>query len=254
MGVKTHSKCGFPQRSSFMTSPRPLPAIRVLSSMATKAVLADLCRAYSDVTGQAVTVESVGGVDAANRVMADEAVDVVCLGAAAMTKLAAGGKLSGPIAPIALSETVAAVPATLDRALAPDIGTADALKQAVLQANALAYSTGPSGVALAALFAEWGIAQTIAPRIKIPPPGTPVASLLASGEVSLGFQQHAELIGVHGVHILGSLPASVAINTVFSAAVATQAANTVAAQQLVDALAAPSSAETKQRNGMRQPA
>ncbi|MEJ6762913.1 MAG: substrate-binding domain-containing protein, partial [Comamonadaceae bacterium] len=142
----------------------------------------------------------------------------------------------------------------LDRALTPDIGTADALKQAVLQANALAYSTGPSGVALAALFAEWGIAQTIAPRIKIPPPGTPVASLLASGEVSLGFQQHAELIGVHGVHILGSLPASVAINTVFSAAVATQAANTVAAQQLVDALAAPSSAETKQRNGMRQPA
>ena len=166
-----------------MTSPRPLPAIRVLSSMATKAVLADLCRAYTDVTGQAVTVESVGGVDAANRVMADEAVDVVCLGAAAMTKLAAGGKLSGPIAPIALSETVAAVPATLDRALTPDIGTADALKQAVLQANALAYSTGPSGVALAALFAEWGIAQTIAPRIKIPPPGTPVASLLASGEV-----------------------------------------------------------------------
>jgi len=72
--------------------------------------------------------------------------------------------------------------------------------------------------------------------------------------VSLGFQQHAELIGVHGVHILGSLPASVAINTVFSAAVATQAANTVAAQQLVDALAALSSAETKQRNGMRQPA
>ena len=60
-----------------MTSPRPLPAIRVLSSMATKAVLADLCRAYTDVTGQAVTVESVGGVDAANRVMADEAVDVV---------------------------------------------------------------------------------------------------------------------------------------------------------------------------------
>ena len=66
--------------------------LTLISSMATKALLADLVAAFSaqhpDVT---VAVTSVGGVDAAKRVQAGEVFDIVALASDAIEKLAAGG-------------------------------------------------------------------------------------------------------------------------------------------------------------------
>ena len=56
-----------------------------ISSMATRQVLAELAAAYTQRTGVAVAIESVGGVDAAKRVQASEAFDVVLLASDAMT-------------------------------------------------------------------------------------------------------------------------------------------------------------------------
>src|SRR5690606_37393516 len=105
---------------------------------------------------------------------------------------------------------VAAVRAGAPR---PDIGTGDALRAAVLAAPSIGYSTGPSGVALQALFARWGIADEVKQRTVQAPPGVPVGTLIARGEVALGFQQRSELIHVEGIDILGPLPADIAIDT-----------------------------------------
>src|SRR3990167_10760814 len=72
------------------TPPGP---IRGISSMATRQVLADLVSAYEQRSGARVLIESVGGVDAAKRVMADEAFDLVVLASDAIDKLLAAGKL-----------------------------------------------------------------------------------------------------------------------------------------------------------------
>ena len=53
----------------------------------------------------------------------------------------------------------------------------------------------PGGVALNQLFERWGIAEQIAPRW-CRRPGVPVGSLVAKGEVALGFQQLSELLHV----------------------------------------------------------
>ena len=51
------------------------------------------------------------------------------------------------------------------------------------------------------------------PRLVQAPPGMPVGSLVARGEVALGFQQLAELIHLQGIAILGPMPAAVQITT-----------------------------------------
>lgn len=227
----------------------PTPPLTLISSMATKALLADLVAAFSlqrpDTT---VLVTSVGGVDAARRVMAGEAFDIVALASDAIERLASGGfVVADTRVDMVRSAVAVAVPAGTP---VPDITTEAALKAAVLAAPTLGYSTGPSGVQLAALFERWGIAQQIAPRIVTPPPGVSVGSLVAKGEVALGFQQLSEMMGVAGIQVIGGLPEAVQIVTTFSAARATASDQGEAVQAFLDFVASPATAGLKQRHGM----
>ena len=138
------------------------PLLRGISSMATRQVLAELTAAYAASAAGAgvVQIESVGGVDAARRVAAGEAFDVVILASDAIDKLmAAGHLLPGSKVDWVHSGVAVAVPAG---APLPDISTEDAVRNAVLAAPSISLSTGPSGVALAQLFERWGIAGQIA--------------------------------------------------------------------------------------------
>ena len=196
-----------------------MTTLRLISSMATKPLLADLVALYkAQAPGVQIDVESVGGVDAAKRVEAGEAFDGVVLASNAIDKLiAAGHVLAGSRTDLVLSGVAVAVPAG---APVPDISTEAALKATILAAPTLGYSTGPSGVQLAKQFQVWGIADEIAPRIVQAKPGVPVGSLVAQGEVALGFQQLSEMLGVQGITIVGGLPKAVEIITTFSGSVA----------------------------------
>ena len=223
--------------------------IRIISSMATKQVLADLIALYQQAhPGVAIELESVGGVDAAKRVQAGEAFDIVALASNAVAQLTADGKvLAGSQVDVVRSGVALAVRSGAPR---PDIGSEAAVKQAVLAAPTLGYSTGPSGVQLAKLFERWGIAEQIKDRIVTAPPGVPVGSLVAKGDVALGFQQLSELLGLDGIHLLGPLPAEIQIITTFSAGLATASTQPDAVRALLAFLVSPATAQTKKRNGM----
>lgn len=219
--------------------------------MATKALLAQLGAAYAQRSGQTVQVESVGGVDAAKRVQAGEAFDVVLLAIDAIERLISSGHLQkGSRVDWVNSPVAVAVPAS---AATPDISTPAALKQALLAAPSISYSTGPSGNYLAQLFTQWGIADAMNAKLVVPPPGQPVGSLVASGRAALGFQQLSELLGVAGITVVGNLPEGAAFITTFSAGIpAGLAPDQVArAQAYLQYLKSPDAAAIKVAQGMR---
>lgn len=217
--------------------------------MATRQVLADLIADYERSSGDTARLESVGGVDAARRVQAGEAFDVVVLAAKAIDDLmGTGHALAGSRTDLVHSGVAVAVRAG---AQAPDIATEAGLRDAVLQAGSVGYSTGPSGVALLALFDRWGVTEQIRDRIRQAPPGQPVAQMVAQGEVALGFQQLSEMLNVQGIRIVGPLPAKVQIITTFSAAITNTCADASRAQALIDFMARPQAALIKERQGMQ---
>ena len=224
------------------------PSLTGISSMATRALLAQLLQLHQDTSGHPTQMLSIGGVDALKRLQAGEAFDVAVLASDAIAKLVASGHaLANSVTPVAHSGVAAAVPAGAD---VPDLSTEASVQAAVLAAPSVSYSTGPSGVALAQLFGRWGIAEQVASKTITPPPGTPVASLVASGQAALGFQQLSELLGVDGIHIVGPLPSGIQITTTFSACVLATSQQPRAAADLLAFLASEASAPAKQAQGM----
>jgi molybdate transport system substrate-binding protein len=196
-------------------------ALTGISSMATRQVLNDLSAAFEARTGQRVAIESVGGVAALKRIEEGEAFDIVVLAADAIGRLAASGRIDAASrVSIARSGIAIAVAAGAPH---PCIDDEAAVREAVLAAGSIGYSTGPSGVHLTRLFERWGIAETIASRIVQAPPGVAVGTLIARGEVELGFQQMSEMTGVEGIDVLGMLPHEIQTLTVFEGAIGANA-------------------------------
>jgi molybdate transport system substrate-binding protein len=224
--------------------------LRGISSMATRQILAQLCAAYAQQGGEQVEVESMGGVDAAKRVAAGEDVDLVLLASDAIDKLMAAGHLkAGSRVDWVRSSIAVAIQSGAPR---PDISSAKALREALLAAPSLSYSTGPSGVYLAQLFESMGIGEVLKAKTVVPPPGVPVGSLVAKGEAALGFQQLAELINLDGIQLLGNLPDEVAYTTTFSAAISAKAseASEQAAKRFLQFIISPQAIAIKQSQGM----
>lgn len=223
-------------------------AIRMVSSMATREVLAAMAAQYKAETGIDVVTEAAGGVDVAQRVARGEPFDVVVLAGNAIDKLMAEGRLlAGSRVDIVRSGVAIAVRRGAAR---PDVSSEAAVRGAVSRAITISYSTGPSGVYLEKLFERWGLLESLRKRIVVPPPGVPVGTLVADGRAALGFQQLSELLNLEGVDVLGPLPAEIQAMTVFAGAVTSACTNPVQARALLDFMARPATAALKQQYGL----
>lgn len=221
--------------------------------MATRHVLAELCDAAAAAGLPPVAIDSVGGVAAAQRVARGEHVDLVFLALEAITALAAAGRVDpATVVPLMLSQVAVAVRSGADqpaeRTESAAFADAAGVRKALLAADRIGYSTGPSGAAIVGLIEQWGLAARLEGRLVQARPGTPVAALLSAGEVDLGFQQLSELVGQVGVRVLGVMPADCAIDTVFAGAVSTASSDPVRAAEVLSFLASAEVARIKIRH------
>ena len=222
--------------------------LRGISSMATRTLLIELAEMYLKSSGVELAIESVGGVDAARRVQGGEDFDFVVLAADAIDRLGNAGviELQGK-SDVVRSSVAIAVRAGGHR---PDVSSESALREALLSARSIGYSTGPSGVALLALFERWGLSDELRPRCVEARPGVPVGALLVQGAVALAFQQHSELMHLGGIEILGLMPPGAEIVTTFSAAQCKCSRQAEAVQALLTFLRSGVISDVKRRHGM----
>lgn len=223
-------------------------AISVISSMATRSLLAELAGDYERASGQRVVIESVGGMTAARRVQDGEPFDIVVLAEDVIDRLVASGHVEpGTCVDVARSGIALAVAAGAPR---PGIANEAAIREAMLAARSIGYSTGPSGSYLMRLFEHWGITEMVAPRVVQAPPGVPVGSLVARGDVELGIQQLSELMHLPGIDVIGMLPPDIQAITIFSAGVCTASGKKEAVKALLAYLASAQASGAKLRYGM----
>jgi molybdate transport system substrate-binding protein len=131
----------------------------------------------------------------------------------------------------------------------PDIGSADALKAALIAAKSVAYSQGASGQHFATVIARLGLVDTLKPKTIIVQ-GKPVGAAVAAGEAEIGVQQVAELLPVPGIDLVGPLPGDLQKIIVYMAAVPAKAKDPEAATALVKFLASEAAVSVIKQKGM----
>ena len=219
-----------------------------ISSMATRQVLADLTGRYEQRTGTPIVIRSMGGVEAARLVRAGEPADVIILASNVMEKLEAEGHLvPGTRAGFARSGMAMAIRSGATRPRVDDEG---GVKQVILEARRICYSTGPSGDHLLQLIDRWGISGSVADRLIQAPPGVPVGTMLARGDADVGFQQLSELLHVPGIEVVGPLPLEIQAVTVFTAGVSKASSSPNQTRALVTYLTSPEAEAAKRQQGM----
>jgi molybdate transport system substrate-binding protein len=172
------------------------------------------------------------------RLDAGEHADALILNRATIDILKGAHRLvPGSDMPLAGSATAIAV---RKGAPHPDISTAEALKRTLLEARAISYTDpaagGASGIYFAKLIERLGIADAVNAKTRFPPPSGYSGAFLASGEVDLAVQQVPELLHVPGVEIVGPLPGTLHMVTLFVAGIPANSCEPARAKALIDLL------------------
>jgi molybdate transport system substrate-binding protein len=236
-----------------LSTTAPAAEVRVMISGGLTAAYKELVPEFERATGHKVLTAygpSMGTTQNAIPVRLErgEPADVLIMVGYALKDLADKGKvIAGSSVDLVKSGIGVAVKSGAPK---PDIGTADALKRALLAVKTVAYSDSASGVYVSTeMFQKLGIAEEMKDKArKIP--ATPVGEIVARGDAEIGFQQISELKPVEGIDIVGPLPAELQKITVFSAGIATVSKEPEAGRALIKFMASPAARDVIVKSGM----
>ena len=222
--------------------------IKVISTRATEELYRELVPQFEKATGHKVTTIFTGTLGVQERIAAGESYDVIIMVDTAINDYVRSGKVvAGSRVDIARATIGAGVRAGLPK---PDISTPEALKNALLAAQSIGYSTGPSGDYVMSMFQRLGIADALRPKLKQVPTTMLVASFVASGGADIGFQQTNELSHYPGVDYLGPLPPELQETTWRSGGIMTGSRAAEAGKALLEFLSGPEAAPVIRKHGL----
>jgi len=222
--------------------------IKVLSSIATKEAYLELVPQFESATGHRVATTWAGTTAIMQRMAAGERYDLVVISSIELDELIRQGKIvSGSRVDLAKSGIGIAVRAGAPR---PDVRSRAALKQALLAAKTVGYTSGPSGVYMAGLIEKMGIAAEVNPKHRGVPSGGTIGTIVASGGAEIGFQQVSELVHIAGIDYIGPLPPDIQCITVFSCGLQAGASQPDAAKALMAFLTTPAAKNVMTKHGL----
>ncbi len=222
--------------------------LKVISTRATEELYRELVPRFEMASGHKVTTVFTGTLELQKRIAAGEAYDVVIMVDSAIDDYIRSGRVvPGSRVDIARASIGAGVRAGLPK---PDISSAEALRRALLDANSIGYSTGPSGDYVIGMFQRLGIADAVKPKLKQAPSTVLVASIVASGEAEIGFQQANEMSHYPGVDYLGPLPPELQETTWRSGGIMMGSRAPEAGKALLEFLSGPEAAPVIRKHGL----
>lgn len=208
---------------------------------------------YSEAAGVEITTEygsSMGGGPQSIPVRLErgESFDVVILNRPPLDGFAEDGRVR-PDTRVDLGRSLIGM-AVRAGAPQPDISTRDALIATLLAAQSIGYSASVSGTRLSTVvFPSLGIWEAIEPKtLRIV--GERVATVVARGEVEIGFQQISAILPVDGADFAGTIPDELQEIAFFSAGITEQATNLEEAQHLLEFLSSAGAAPIIESTGL----
>lgn len=126
----------------------------------------------------------------------------------------------------------------------PDIHNVKAFKATLLAAHSIMFANpakgGQSGIHIAKILADLGIAEQLAPKVQLRDRSPDGLKEVAAGKIDIGLGQLSEILANKGVTLVGPLPPPLQDQLVFSAAVDSGSKEAALARELIHALVAPS--------------
>jgi molybdate transport system substrate-binding protein len=228
--------------------------IKVLSTTAMKMVFEELSPSFERATGNKLDVTLGPSLRLEKQLGEGEVVDVAIVSASGARDLEAQGRLvTGSSVAIANSAIGAAVRKGAPK---PDLSSVEGFKRAMLAAKSIACSRpvggGQSGVHIAKVFADLGIAEQMQAKSKYGAGGPAgLAGLMVlRGEADIGIQQMAELMAVDGIDVVGPLPPEIQMVTQFVAAIPTNASHAAAGRAVIAFLTTPDAKRVIKAKGL----
>ena len=211
--------------------------VKLLTSNSVRGVLAELTPRFEREIGYSLEVSYDPAQVMLRRIAAGESGDAAILGVAAIESLVEQGRIErDSVRRIARCGVGIAVRAGQKK---PDVGTVEALKQTLLDAPSLTFTTeGASGMHFSRVISDLGIAELVKAKAHRQTGGL-VAEVLARGEVELAVQQIPELLAVEGVELVGPLPEEVQAISTSAGGVFSDAKERAGAQAFLDFLRTP---------------
>ena len=172
------------------------------------------------------------------------AADVVILSREGLSELMSEGRIvAGTDTDLAQSPLGVAVRAGAPK---PDLSTVESLKQTLLRAKSVTFTSSTSGVYLmTVLFPRLGIADEMAKKTT-----TAGVASVVRGEAEMAIQPVSELLPVAGVDFVGTIPAEVQKVNVYAAAVVTGSKETDRSKKLIAFLASDAATAAMKKSGM----
>jgi molybdate transport system substrate-binding protein len=206
----------------------------VFSTVAAKAALEAFAPTFERETQHKLTLRFATAAALKAEIEKGIPCDVALLTAAAIDDLITQGRLA-PASRIPVARSGVGM-AVKQGASVPPISTPEELKQAVLAAQSIVYSTtGATGPIMKGVFERFGIADVMAAKTLLVSTIT-AAEAVARGQAEVGFTQISEILDAPGAHLVGPLPAAVQVYSAFAAATAVGTREPAAARAFLDAL------------------